>query len=216
MRRFDRLEHRAVSCARPRARPTLSPRLPSTRPSPVSASCRPCAGPGDAAAASQVPERWRLLSPFPLRPAQEQTLSQLARGVDVLARQPTSSGKTLCALLPTTAAWCSGARRQARAAARPVPPLPPVGVVVAPWRALGFDLEREANLYFQWLAEEELAPETVSPVANQRVLGHARRPHRAPRDAARLRAADWAHPARRLRRHLPPPALPDRTARPLR
>ena len=46
-------------------------------------------------------ERWSQLLPYPrFNPAQTATLRAVATGRDVLSRQPTSSGKTLAAVLP--------------------------------------------------------------------------------------------------------------------
>ena len=106
----------------------------------------------DVGAVDGVPEVWRALSPYELRHGQVETLEALAKGCDVLSRQPTGSGKSLVAYLPAIAQWTAGAREMcARGGTSGL--LPPVTLMVVPWRALGFDQEREANSYFRWLYE---------------------------------------------------------------
>ena len=78
--------------------------------------------------------RWRRLFPHPrLNESQRATLRAVATGRDVLSRQPTGSGKTLAAVLPGACAWIDGLQLGASR-------LPPLALVVVPWRALGFDM----------------------------------------------------------------------------
>ena len=71
-----------------------------------------------------MPETWRRLSPYELRPGQEEVLGLLASGVDVLARLPTGSGKSLNVFVPAVAKWCAGQRaRLDRGGDGPLPPL---------------------------------------------------------------------------------------------
>ena len=61
-----------------------------------------------AEAVPRVPAAWRALSPHgEFRPSQEDTLEAIASGRDVVSRQPTGSGKSLCAQLPALAEWCA-------------------------------------------------------------------------------------------------------------
>ena len=94
---------------------------------------------------------WQALSvsPFPLREGQVEMLCALATGVDVLSRQPTGSGKSAW-IEAHTKALSSGSSWGAVLHGR----LPPCTVVVVPWRSLGFDQEREADGYLEWLYDE--------------------------------------------------------------
>ena len=93
-----------------------------------------------------MPWAWERLSPFELRDGQRTALAMLARGVDVLIRLPTGSGKSLIMYLPVVAAWAEA--REAMPSAdggSDAAALPPVGVLVVPFRALALDVVREAN-----------------------------------------------------------------------
>ena len=82
--------------------------------------------------------------------AQESTLRAVATGRDVLTRQPTGSGKTLAAVIPGARAWIDGLQLGESC-------LPPLTVVYVPWRALGFDMEREIDEYLAWVFSEGLS-----------------------------------------------------------
>ena len=98
--------------------------------------------PDNAPASSRVvgvPAEWRALSEYTLNEGQEQTMAALAMGGNVLSRQPTGSGKSYTYLLPAIAQWAAMARARARCAderTRDRLPLPPICIVVAPFRAL--------------------------------------------------------------------------------
>ena len=77
-------------------------------------------------------------------------MAALARGSDVLTCLPTGSGKSLNFFVPAVARWLEGV------VAGDV--LPPLAVVVVPWRALCFDQEREANAFLLELFEKKLTP----------------------------------------------------------
>ena len=81
--------HLGVSTS-PAMHPRSQPALPPTS-----------AGASPAAALASL----RRLCPYELREGQEQTLAALTRGVDVLSRQPTGSGKTFHILLPAAHLW---------------------------------------------------------------------------------------------------------------
>jgi hypothetical protein len=116
-----------------------------------------------------VPAEWRALSEYTLNEGQEQTMAALAMGGNVLSRQPTGSGKSYTYLLPAIAQWAAIARARARCAderTRDKLPLPPICIVVAPFRALCEDAEYQASLFLAGLYEAELLP-TVSVLNRQ-------------------------------------------------
>ena len=105
-----------------------------------------------AEAVPRVPAAWRALSPHgEFRPSQEDTLEAIASGRDVVSRQPTGSGKSLCAQLPALAEWCADWRARVDLAseeARDALGLPRMTLLLVPWVALGMDQEREATELF--------------------------------------------------------------------
>ena len=133
----------------------------------------------DVGADEQVPAGWRALSEHHLNLGQEQTLAALARGGNVLSRQPTGSGKSNMYLLPALSGWAAGARALgacADAAVRAKLPLPPICIVAVPFRELAVDASRQAQLLIDCLYEKRMLP-TVE-VLGQRVparILHVRR-----------------------------------------
>ena len=91
---------------------------------------------------------WKALSPYILRSEQLDTLEAQLNAPDVLSRQPTGSGKTLAAVIPIVADWVASRHER----------LPLIGLFVAPWRSLGFDLEWELNKYLDWVAAKLKLP----------------------------------------------------------
>ena len=143
----------------------------------------------DVGADEQVPAGWRALSEHHLNLGQEQTLAALARGGNVLSRQPTGSGKSYMYLLPALSGWAAGARARsacADAAVRAKLPLPPICIVAVPFRELAVDASRQAQLLIDCLYEKKMLP-TVE-VLGQRVparILHVRRGDGGRRDNAR-------------------------------
>ena len=114
-----------------------------------------------AGALDGVPAEWRALSEHTLNEGQEQTLELVARGGNVLSRQPTGSGKSYCYLLPALAKWAAVARARSACAdesTRTKLPLPPLVMVVAPFRELGKDAERQATFLLERLYTDGLLP----------------------------------------------------------
>ena len=88
-------------------------------------------------------------------------MAALHTGGNVLSRQPTGSGKSYCYLLPTLARWAAIARARtacANPSTRAKLPLPPITMVVAPWRELCKDGVRMANKLIEELYASELLP----------------------------------------------------------
>ena len=99
-------------------------------------------------------EALQRLAPCAFRPGQRETIAALATGRDVLARQPTGSGKSLVVQVAAAKAWLDGPAVGGDAGSGDAlanASLPPMAVMVVPWRALAFDQEAEANQYFQKL-----------------------------------------------------------------
>ena len=114
-----------------------------------------------AGALDGVPAEWRALSEHALNKGQEETLKLVARGGNVLSRQPTGSGKSYCYLLPALAKWAAVARARSACAdesTRTKLPLPPLVMVVAPFRDLCKDAERQAGFLIHRLYEDGLLP----------------------------------------------------------
>lgn len=76
----------------------------------------------------------------------------------MLNRMATGSGKTLVYLVPTAARWIDGRRlRDATLQAGAPAIMPPLALVIVPWRALGDDQEKEAAHYFEWVYGRQLS-----------------------------------------------------------
>jgi len=115
------------------------------------ACCPRTAGEGDEEGFVEALQR---LAPCAFRPGQRETIAALATGRDVLTRQPTGSGKSLVVQVAAAKAWLDGPAVGGDAGSGDAlanASLPPMAVMVVPWRALAFDQEAEANQYFQKL-----------------------------------------------------------------
>ena len=99
-----------------------------------------------------VPEAWRNLCRHAPRPLQVEGLAALATGRDVVARLATGQGKSMLAHVAGAIAWLRVVReRAAQVAIGPRTPLPPLTVIVCPWKWLGRDQELQAEEYLTWL-----------------------------------------------------------------